>query len=73
MFARSGPARSEADLGIAAVSLSSGGTIEGRIVARSPDGRVTLETPQGCVTGRPVSPEGRGRRVFRALLGQGPS
>ncbi|MBB1497236.1 hypothetical protein [Paracoccus sp. MC1862] len=42
---------------VAAVSLGSGGTVQGRIVAVSPDGRVTLDTPQGSVTGRPVVPE----------------
>ena len=46
-----------ADDRFAAVTLSSGGTIQGRIVASDLDGRVTLQTPAGRITGRPVAAE----------------
>lgn len=54
--------------GIAAVSLSSGGTVEGRIVACPADGRVTLQTVHGCVTSRPVASEWRGNKGILAAL-----
>lgn len=40
---------------IAAVSVSSGGTVQGRVIASDLDGRVTVQTPFGRVTGRPVA------------------
>lgn len=56
----------------AAVALSSGGTVQGRIVAADLDGRVTLLTSKGRVTGRPVAPEpSPGRGWFGSLVFRG--
>lgn len=53
---------------LAAVSVSSGHTVEGRIVEVSPDGRVTLQTRHGCFTARPVAPEWRRASGLMGLL-----
>lgn len=65
-------ARVPADDRFAAVTLSSGGTIQGRIVASDLDGRVTLQTPAGRITGRAVTaaPE-RDRGWLAELLRRG--
>ena len=56
----------------AAVALSSGGTVEGRVVARDGDGRVTLSTPNGQVTGQPVNIDApRGPNWLRKVFARG--
>lgn len=50
---------------LAAVSVSSGGTVQGRVIARDLDGRVTVQTPFGNVTGRAVAPSPLRREASR--------
>ena len=60
-----------ADDRYAAVALCSGGTVQGRIVASDLDGRVTLLTPAGRITGRPVAAAAKSRSLLREIFDRG--